>query len=187
MIGSNKDEMTLFLGHQPWVTGATFENLPEAMRAYLGDRTEEVIVGYRKAQPKSDAATVGLTIVGDLGVRGLSLTIAERKMVQKAADVFVYLFTWETPVLGGRLRSCHTLEIPFVFDNLDTAALTGDDPRRLELGKTMGRAWIGFAKSGQPGWPAYSTPARATMVFDTVSKVENDPFGAERKVWEGKQ
>ncbi|MBS0547230.1 MAG: carboxylesterase/lipase family protein [Proteobacteria bacterium] len=184
MIGSNKDEMTLFLGHQPWVTGATFENLPEALRAYLGARTEAVIAGYRKAQLKMDAATLGLTIVGDFGVRGLSLTIAERKMAQKAADVFVYLFAWETPVLGGRLRSCHTLEIPFVFDNLETAELTGNDPARLALGKTMARAWIAFARDGKPGWPAYTPTTRPTMVFDLDSRVENDPFGAERKVLE---
>ena len=38
MIGSNKDEMTLFLGHLPWVTDATFESLPEALDA-LSRRT----------------------------------------------------------------------------------------------------------------------------------------------------
>jgi para-nitrobenzyl esterase len=140
MIGSNKDEMTLFHGHRPWVTEATFENLPMAVQPFLGDRSAAgVIATYRAAQPKMDAAEIGLNIVGDLGVRGLSLTIAERKLAQKAADVFVYLFTWETPVLGGRLRSCHTLEIPFVFDTLEGAALTGDDPGRLPLGKTMAR------------------------------------------------
>ena len=33
MIGSNKDEQSLFLGHLPWVTGATFDNLPDATEA----------------------------------------------------------------------------------------------------------------------------------------------------------
>ena len=187
MIGSNKDEMTLFLGHMPWVTGATFDNLPEAMESYLGARAKEVIASYRKAQPKLDAAAIGLAIVGDLGIRMLSLQIAERKMAQKAADVFVYLFAWETPVLGGRLRSCHTLEIPFVFSNLDTAVLTGDDPARLPLGDRMSRAWIAFARNGNPGWSPYSTAARPTMIFDTASRVENDPFGIERRVWEEKK
>ena len=187
MIGSNKDEMTLFQGHQPWAVGATFDNLPASMQPYLGDRTRDVIAIYRKAQPKADAAGIGFHIIGDLGVRGLSLTIAERKMAKKAADVFVYLFAWETPVLGGRLRSCHTLELPFVFDTLEGATLTGDDPARLPLGKTMARAWIAFARHGKPGWPAYSTTERATMVFDLVSRVENDPHSTERKVWEEKQ
>ena len=150
------------------------------------DGSLPVIAAYRAAQPGMDAAQIGLNIVGDLGVRGLSLTIAERKMRQKKADVFVYLFAWETPVLGGRLRSCHTLEIPFVFDTVETATLTGDDPARLPLGKTMAKAWIAFARHGNPGWPAYSTTHRPTMVFDLVSRVENDPYSPERKVWEEK-
>jgi para-nitrobenzyl esterase len=190
MIGSNKDEMTLFLGHLPWVTGATFDNLAEAMTPYLGARAAEVIATYRQAQPKMKADEIGVTIVGDLGVRSLSLTIAERKLAQKAADVFVYLFVWETPVLDGRLRSCHTLEIPFVFNNLETAALTGTDPARLALGERMARAWIAFARSGKPGhgglpaWPAYSVASRPTMIFDNECRIENDPYGNERKVWE---
>ncbi|MBS0517836.1 MAG: carboxylesterase/lipase family protein [Proteobacteria bacterium] len=191
MIGSNKDEMALFLGHLPWVTDATFDNLSESMTPYLGARAADVIAAYRAAQPTMTADRIGLAIVGDLGVRNLSLTIADRKLAQKAADVFVYLFAWETPVLEGRLRSCHTLEIPFVFNNLETAALTGSDPARLPLGERMARAWIAFARTGRPGhgglpdWPAYSTATRPTMIFDAECRLENDPYATERKVWEG--
>jgi para-nitrobenzyl esterase len=184
MIGSNKDEQSLFLGHLPWITGATFDTLPEAMKSYLGDRSAEIVAKYRAAQPSLPADQLALLIVGDIGVRMMSLQMAERKLAQKAANVFVYLFTWETPVLGGRLRSTHTLEIPFVFNTADTAELTGSDPARLPLGDTMSRAWIAFAKSGNPGWLAYDTHRRATMVFDLKSRVENDPFGAERRAWE---
>lgn len=186
MIGSNKDEQSLFLGHLPWVTGATHDNLAAAMKPYLGDRSVEIVVRYQAAQPKLPADQLGLIIVGDLGVRMMSLRMVERKLAQKAADVFVYLFAWETPVLGGRLRSCHTLEIPFVFNNLEGAAITGTDPSRLPLGEAMARAWIAFARSGNPGWPAYDTTTRPTMVFDVQSRVENDPFGAERQIWEDK-
>ena len=190
MIGTNKDEMTLFLGHLPWVSEATFDNLVEAMMPYLGKRAADVIGTYRKAQPAMRADEIGIAIVSDLGVRSLSLTIAERKLAQKAADVFVYLFAWETPVLDGRLRSCHTLEIPFVFNNLVESPLTGDDPGRLALGERMARAWIAFASTGRPShaglpdWPVYSLARRPTMIFDNECRVENDPYGVERKVWE---
>lgn len=187
MIGSNKDEQSLFLGHLPWVTGASFDNLAEAMTPYLGDRAAEIVATYRAAQPVLPADQLGLIIVGDLGVRMMSLHMAERKLAQKAADVFVYLFAWETPVLGGRLRSCHTLEIPFVFNTADTAELTGDDPARLPLAEAMARAWLAFAKDGNPGWRAYDLTDRPTMVFDVESRVENDPFGMERRAWEEKR
>lgn len=190
MIGTNKDEMTLFLGHLPWVADATFENLPEGLKPYLGARTAEVLASYRKAQPTKRADEIAISIVSDLGIRSLSLQIADRKLAQKAAPVFVYLFAWETPVLGGRLRSCHTLEIPFVFGNVETAALTGDDPSRVALADKMSRAWLAFARHGRPdhaglpSWPGYSTDGRATMIFDTTCRIENDPYGTERLVWE---
>ncbi|MDP3159430.1 MAG: carboxylesterase/lipase family protein [Reyranella sp.] len=190
MIGSNKDEQTLFIGHLPWVTEATFDALPESLKPYLGDRAAEAIATYRAAQPHMKADEIAIAIVSDLGVRALSLQIADRKLAQKAAPVFVYLFAWETPVLGGRLRSCHTLEIPFVFGNVETAALTGDDPARLKLADRMSRAWLAFARHGRPdhaglpAWPVYSTAERATMILDTTCRVENDPFSTERQVWE---
>jgi para-nitrobenzyl esterase len=184
MIGSNRDEMTLFLGHLDWVRNATFENLPEALASYLGKRTAEVVATYRAAQPASRADEIAIAVVSDLGIRALSLQMAERKLALGVAPVFVYLFAWRTPVLGGRLRSCHTLEIPFVFSNLKSAELTGSDPARLKLGERMSRAWIAFARDGNPGWPAYSTAERATMIFDDACRVEKDPHGAERRVWE---
>lgn len=184
MIGTNKDEQTLFLGHLSWITDATFETLPEAMTPYLGDRAAEIVAKYRAAQPGMPASQIALVLIGELSQRLPSLQMAERKLTLKAADVFVYLFAWETPVLGGRLRACHTLEIPFVFNALQGAEITGNDPARLALGKTMSQAWVAFAKSGNPGWPAYNTDNRPTMVFDLESRVENDPFGAERRAWE---
>jgi para-nitrobenzyl esterase len=186
MIGTNKDEMTLFLGHMPWLVELTQAGLPEAMTPYLGERTSEIIAAYRKARPKATARQLALAIVTDQGIRMPSLVIAERKLAQQAAPVFVYLFTWETAVLGGRLGACHTLEIPFVFDNLGTAALTGTDPARLGLAKDMSKAWASFARTGtpMPGWPAYSTETRATMIFDIESRVEKDPYGAARRAWD---
>ena len=30
----------------------------------------------------------------------------------------------------------------------------------------------------------FATAERATMIFDTECRVENDPYGTERRVWE---
>ncbi|CAN5242252.1 hypothetical protein BH10PSE6_BH10PSE6_18750 [soil metagenome] len=43
------------------------------------------------------------------------------------------------------------------------------------------------ARRGNPGWAAYNTTDRPTMIFDLNSRVENDPFGTERRVWEEKR
>jgi para-nitrobenzyl esterase len=50
----------------------------------------------------------------------------------------------------------------------------------------MSSRWIAFARSGDPNtgnaphWPAYSAAGRATMIFNSKSRVENDPSRQER-------
>jgi para-nitrobenzyl esterase len=189
MIGTNKDEMNLFFGMAPWAEGLTEDKLPDAARQFLGDRTGPIVAAYRAAEPNASPRDLVLRIATDQSIRMPSLTIADRKAAQHGAPVFVYLFTWETPVANGKLGSCHALEIPFVFDNLDKTKLTGDAPTRGVLADAMSRAWIEFAykdnpnHAGIPYWPAYSSGTRPTMIFDLQCRVENDPLGAERKAW----
>jgi para-nitrobenzyl esterase len=93
-------------------------------------------------------------------------------------------------VLDGKLKSPHALEIPFVFDTVQTSGLTGDSPTRFALADKMSRSWIAFARTGNPNhedvpeWPPYSTEQRPTMIFDNRCRVENDPYRAERLAWE---
>jgi para-nitrobenzyl esterase len=189
MIGTNKDEMNLFFGLAPWAERATDATLADAARPFLGDRTAGIVAAYRKADPAASARDLVLRIATDQSIRLPSLTIADRKVAQGGAPVFVYLFTWATPVAQGKLGSCHALEIPFVFDNLDKTRLTGDAPTRGVLADAMSRAWIEFAykddpnHSGIPYWPAYNAADRPTMIFDLQCRVTNDPLAAERKAW----
>ena len=112
---------------------------------------------------------------------------AIRLAEQHHGAVHMYEFAWPTPVLGGRLGACHALEIGFVFDTLDTEgsdALYGSSPPG-ELAATMHRAWVDFARSGRPGWPAYDLETRATMTFDVDSALVHDPRPEQRILWEG--
>ena len=101
----------------------------------------------------------------------------------------MYLFTWETPVFGGQLRSSHALEIPFVFGTINgrgAEMMTGTGDDREPLSAEMRAAWLSFARTGNPGWPAYEPPAsRATCVFGPGGGVVDDPYGDERALWEG--
>jgi para-nitrobenzyl esterase len=189
MIGTNRDEMNLFFSHAPWAEGLSEDKLADAARQFLGDRTAAIVAAYRAARPEDSPRDVVLAIATDQSIRLPSLTIADRKVAQHGAPAYVYLFTWATPVVEGRLGACHALEIPFVFDNLDKTPLTGDAPTRGVLADAMSRAWIEFAYKDNPNhgaipyWPAYDTATRPTMIFDLQCRVENDPLGAERKAW----
>jgi carboxylesterase type B len=54
----------------------------------------------------------------------------------------------------------------------------------------MSEMWSTFARNGrpaatgQPAWPAYDTKSRATMEIKAECRVVNDPYGAERAMWE---
>ena len=49
----------------------------------------------------------------------------------------------------------------------------------------MHAAWVSFATTGKPGWPAYDLSRRATMRIDTTSQVVDDRRPWERALWEG--
>jgi para-nitrobenzyl esterase len=187
LIGTNKDEATLFL-----LADQKLETLDEAgldarVQAFAGASTEKLIAAYRQAQPQNSPADLFVSIASDRFMRINSIIQAERKYAQGAAPVFMYLFTWETPVLHGRLKSCHALEIPFVFDNLSRATrFTGGAPECQTIADQMSEAWLAFAHTGQPGsdWPVYTPEERATKIFDLECRVESDPASAQRKAWE---
>jgi para-nitrobenzyl esterase len=189
MVGTNRDEMTLFFGFAPWLNDLDEAALAKRVAMIVPDGAERVIGIYRHARPGASPRDIFLAIATDIMMRIPSLVTADRKTEQKAAPVYVYLFTWETPVLGGKLKSCHALEIPFVFETLSATGLTGDGPERTALADRMSRAWLAFARSGDPNhagipqWPAYSTTMRPTMIFDRECRVANDPLGEERKAW----
>jgi len=101
----------------------------------------------------------------------------------------VYEFAWESPV--GGLGACHGLEVPFVFDTLDdpgVAPLAGPVPPS-SLAAAVHGAWVAFAATGDPGWPAYTPDRRAVARFgngdDPGWEVVEDPRGDLRELWDG--
>jgi para-nitrobenzyl esterase len=191
MIGTNKDEMTLFLVAMPGMDQLTAGGVAAMAGPMLGDRAGEVIATYRRARPEASALELMVAMLTDQLFRAACTRLAERKAASGGAPVHLYQFDFETDVLGGRLRSSHALEIPFVFDNLDVAPIAGTRPDRQALADRMSDAWIAFARSGDPNhpglpaWPAYSAANRATMVLDAECRVEDDPRAEERVAWEG--
>jgi len=163
--------------------------LRERVRMFVGDRANTLLATYKQVRPYDSPQALMMAIATDAGMRIPSLTIADRKAAQNGAPVFVYLFSWETEVLDGRLKSPHALEIPFVFDTLDSAPITGSSPTRFELANKMSRTWFAFARTGNPNnpaipqWPSYSSNQRPTMIFDDECRVINDPYQQERLAW----
>ena len=88
------------------------------------------------------------------------------------APSYLYFFDWHSPVHDNRMGAYHTLDIPFVFYNLDIAAsMTGAAQSRYEVGHVMSAAGAAFARTGDPNhtdlphWAAFNPDDYPTMVF----------------------
>ena len=58
------------------------------------------------------------------------------------------------------------------------------------LSRRIGSAFIAFAKTGHPDnreiphWPAYEPARRSVMIFDSQTRVEDDPNRDLRRLWD---
>jgi para-nitrobenzyl esterase len=193
VVGTNRDEMQLFSLLDPRLAEIDFGKLETRAASIFGPSAAKAVDVYRRSRPDAPAVDVWLAILGDRAFRIPAVRLAERQSMHQP-NTFAYLFTWDTPILDGRLGSCHALEIPFVFDNLDqpgASMFTGGGPGRQELADRMSQAWLAFARHGVPSadslptWPRYEAGRRSTMVLDEECVVEDDPLGDERRIWDG--
>jgi para-nitrobenzyl esterase len=144
---------------------------------------------YQSHRPNDSPGDLAAVMAGDNSPLRLSAsTIAERKFAQGKALVFMYYFNWRSPVRNGKLRSMHTMELPFVFDHVDAMQyMNGTSKERYRLATAMSDAWVSFARTGNPShpglppWRPFDPQRRATMVFNTRPRLVDDPYGDERR------
>jgi para-nitrobenzyl esterase len=189
IVGTTKDEATLGLSADPDFRGMTADQARARFNKALGPRAEKAFALYQASAPNDPPAYWVSSMLTDRGVWMDAIHMAERKCAQAGAPVYMYRMAWETPVFDHRLRSAHGLDVTLAFDTVDLRRdVFGPGPAPLQVAAAMSRAWIDFARSGdpsQPGlaWPAYETTARRTMVFDVHSHAVADPERARREFW----
>jgi para-nitrobenzyl esterase len=184
LIGTNEAEGTLFTLLLP--TDVTDEEVIASLPDTVTDRAA-LAEAYA-------ARTTGHRLIVDLLTDSVFLIPTLRLADAQAATgapVWVYLFTWETPVFGGLLGATHALELPFVWDEIDDplwqAFVGAHAPRALV--SAMQDAWIAFARTGDPNtpdavaWPRYDTDARPTLMWDQEISVVEDPSKTVRELW----
>ncbi|MBQ4490329.1 MAG: carboxylesterase family protein, partial [Pyramidobacter sp.] len=105
-----------------------------------------------------------------------------RRVKLGGAPVYNYIFSWETPIMGGYALAYHCSELPFVFNNIALAEMaTGAGKEAFALAEKMSRAWVNFARTGNPNgeglpeWPAWTSENGAVMIFDNECVVRNHP------------
>src|SRR5205823_5752144 len=106
----NLDEGTLFTVMLP--KDLTEEQFTNALKSSVNN-PKQLLETYRKVGHKH-------ALIVDLMTDALfrmPMLRAVDAQADTGAPVWVYQFTWPTPVFGGQLGATHALEIPFVWNS----------------------------------------------------------------------
>src|ERR1700683_633502 len=196
LIGTNRDEFKLFIARHPGSSQPDEEALRRRIErifraADVHLDALETIESYRAIRDRQgqsiDPRELWSAIESDRLFRVASIRAAEAHAGHQP-QTYNYLFTWESRAMRGALGACHALELPFVFGTLRLPGVdrfVGACPAADGLSGQMMDVWSTFARTGDPGWPAYDVARRATMVFGVESRVKDAPLEEERALWDG--
>jgi para-nitrobenzyl esterase len=190
IIGNTHDETRAFLGGDASNFTLTWEQLPEKLipNMRVDIQPEIVIAEYRRLYPNYTPSDVffAATTAGR-SWRGAVIEAEER--AKSGSPSYVYQLNWATPRDGGKFGAPHASDIQLVFDNIDKPGATATGPTAQSMADQMSETYIAFARTGNPNqkliprWTPYTLPRRETMIFDVPSRMENDPRGAERRLF----
>lgn len=162
MLGNTHDETRGFFGpDHPKIRGLAWDNLAARIGPELRVDADPdwVVREYRRLFPGHTPEQV--FFAATTASRSWRAQVIEAEARAAAgAPAFVYQLDHPSP-------APHGADIPLVF--------SGDGP--------VADAFLRFARTGDPGWPAYTLPARRTMVFGAAPRVESDPRQAERELF----
>jgi len=190
MIGNTHDETRAFLGGDPANFALTWEGLPAKLASNMrvDIEPETVIAAYRKLYPALSASDLLFKITtASRSWRGAIIEAEER--AKAGTPAFVYQLDWATPKDGGKFGAPHASDIQLVFDNIAKPGATAIGPQAQVMADMMSDAFIAFARSGVPAarqlprWEPYDLMRRQTIIFDVPARMEDDPRGAERRLF----
>ena len=189
VFGCTSDEMMAFMMFDPdlWTLDDT-----EVRRRFarLSTDADDLFDAYRRIRPGESATSISIALFTDALMRVPMIRFTEAAALAGGRPPYQYMFTWGVPDPEGRVRSVHGLDMPYFFDNVDKAPLA-DGPHAARLTRVASGSLVALARRGAPGhgavptWPSYTTDTRATMQLDVDPTLAFDPFGEERRAWEG--
>lgn len=185
IAGHARDEYGLFMVIKGDSGQITAERAATALRELAPDPD-----AYRAAYPGAGEERLYELVHADYTFRMPSVRLAETH--QRHGRAYLYELAWPAPGMGGDvLGACHGLILPLTFGNLTVGAAAGlllgqePPPAAAELSARIRAAWIAFATTGDPGWPAYEPHNRHTWVIDTEPGITAYPEETSRALWAG--
>ena len=188
MIGTCRTELSNQLGDDE-TFALDDAGLSERLRKFVPPEDVAGLVAlFRRENPGASASELFFKLTTARGYWRDSILQTEAKVRQGGAPVYAYRLMWRTPVEGGRRITPHSLDLPFMFDNVKRAPDMVGPPtdETTAMAHMMSETWLAFARTGNPNnaalpaWKPYDLQARTVMLFDLPPAAESDPHRAER-------
>jgi len=191
MLGTTRTELTNQMGRTPGIFDMNEAQAKERLKGFLNEADlNEGYEIFKASRPQANPSEIFFTIASARGyVRDQTLMAEQRVKGGGRGKTFVYRLMWRQPVEGGRRVSQHSLDLPFMFDNVAAGAnMTGPDTEQTRaMADNMANSWLAFSRNGDPNsasvpkWAPYDLTRRNTMLFDVPSTAVDDPHKAERE------
>ena len=152
--------------------GLSWDNLAERIGPELRVDLEPgwVVAQFRARYPQASPEALFHRIVTPARSWRGQVEEAEARARGGRGNTFVYQLDFED--------AKHTDDIGLAFGTVPDAT-----PAQAAMSEVVMDAFVRFARTGNPGWPAYDLASRQTMIFDATSRVESDPRRWERELF----
>jgi len=185
VVGTNKDENKLWSAFDQDASSAGQNEWEKFTIQQFGSSAEKARSTYEKFRPNEAARELMSAVSTDTAFRQRAQELSELRC-QVGTPTWMYWFTWETPAFGGILGSCHAIDIPFAFDNLDAPGaemLLGDGPERQGISDRFASELVQFATHGHPSWEQFNLKTRPTLVIGKNIELVSDPESEIRELF----
>lgn len=176
-IGTNRDESRLWSAFDPASAERTTDDWTKFLDRTFGAAAQDARRHYESARPGCTPGQLMSAVQSDLSFRSHAVRLGDARSLE-GTPTWAYWFTWASTAMDGALGSCHALDIPFAFDNIDAPGargLMGRDADPAGLHTWLADEIVRFAGHGHPVWTQYSHTNRPTMRLDAVRELLHDP------------
>ncbi|MCU1413636.1 MAG: Carboxylesterase type [Microbacteriaceae bacterium] len=195
LAGTIRDEVSVFgpddlpLGQElpPWYAkpsgpassdGPLFDRdsgLP-AVERLAGRDVSAAADARRRLHPDESEELIAEHLTGDIVFRQPTRVFA-RLRARSGRATWVYQLDWASPLLAPR-GAPHSSTVALFFANDERVAFTRGNAEGHGVATELSNALASLMRDGDPGWPQWDETSKPVMVFDTTTRVVNDPDAA---------
>lgn len=193
LLGTAKDEWTLYRGQTQTARRGTFAEATAAISRVFGQASEEVMRKFQALYPDHTAGHLYCDVMGMVMFQYATLDIA-RNMTKHGVPVYLFQFSYDSPGVHGSLRALHTGDMLFQWGNhsqeeIDTwPAWRGLTPGDVESqSQEFRELYANFIRHGNPGreWKRFDGSEHAALWFGKHLETKKDLFQRKEEIfWE---